>query len=145
MIFNEAVWPTEDAVKIVKGNGKAKLAVFEDPNCGFCQRLDKDTLSKLNNVTIYIFLVPFLSEDSLEISRAVWNSKNPGEALMDWMVRRIAPKAASSEKSDEVFERNLQLARDLGLYGTPAIFTEDGRGPYGSMNTTSLNHLMVQH
>ena len=31
--------PLQDAFKIVRGNGKRKLAIFEDPNCGYCKRL----------------------------------------------------------------------------------------------------------
>jgi thiol:disulfide interchange protein DsbC len=30
--------PLKDAFTLVNGNGKRKLAVFEDPNCGFCKR-----------------------------------------------------------------------------------------------------------
>ena len=30
--------PLKDAITIVRGNGKRKLALFEDPNCGYCKR-----------------------------------------------------------------------------------------------------------
>ena len=79
-IFNETQWPLEDAIKIVKGNGSAKIAVFEDPNCRFYQRYDRETLSKINNVTIYVFLVPFLSEDSMVKACSIWNSVEIGRA-----------------------------------------------------------------
>ncbi|NEM46645.1 MAG: DsbC family protein, partial [Xanthomonas perforans] len=30
--------PLQDAFTIVRGNGQRKIAVFEDPNCGYCKR-----------------------------------------------------------------------------------------------------------
>jgi len=58
----------ELAVKTVRGDGRRVFATFEDPNCGYCKRLAKD-LQKLDNVTIYTFLYPILSEDSVRKSR----------------------------------------------------------------------------
>ena len=51
--------PLKDAFTIVRGNGKRKLAVFEDPNCGYCKRFERD-LQKVDNVTIHMFLYPIL-------------------------------------------------------------------------------------
>ena len=55
--------PIKNAFTQVRGNGKRKLVVFADPNCGYCKRFEKD-LQKLDNVTIYHFLYPILGEDS---------------------------------------------------------------------------------
>ena len=63
--------PIKDAITIVRGNGKRKLAVFEDPNCGYCKRFERD-LQKVNDVTIYLFLMPILGAESTEQSRSVW-------------------------------------------------------------------------
>ena len=62
--------PLKDAITIVRGNGKRKLAVFEDPNCGYCKRFERD-LAKVDNITIYLFLYPILGEDSVTKSRNV--------------------------------------------------------------------------
>ena len=43
---------TANAIKNVRGNGSRQLAVFSDPNCGYCKRLEK-SLQQLDNVTIY--------------------------------------------------------------------------------------------
>ena len=59
------------AIKRVKGDGSRTLYTFEDPNCGYCQRLTQE-LTKVNNLTVYTFLTPILSQDSVEKSRAVW-------------------------------------------------------------------------
>lgn len=60
--------PLEDSIKIVRGNGERQIAVFEDPNCGYCKRFERD-LQNVDNVTIHMFLYPILSRDSVE-SRA---------------------------------------------------------------------------
>ncbi|MEI4884211.1 DsbC family protein, partial [Klebsiella pneumoniae] len=42
--------PLDSSIKMVKGNGKRVIAVFEDPNCGYCKRL-RHTLASMDNVT----------------------------------------------------------------------------------------------
>jgi hypothetical protein len=71
---------------MVRGNGKRKLAVFEDPNCGYCKRFERD-LQKVDNVTVYMFLYPILSQDSADKSRNIWCAKDKAKAWTDWMVR----------------------------------------------------------
>src|SRR5207247_6542948 len=44
--------PFDSALKTVKGNGKRTIAVFEDPNCGYCKRF-RHTLQETDNVTVY--------------------------------------------------------------------------------------------
>ena len=34
--------PLKDAFTLVRGNGKRQMAVFEDPNCGYCKRFERD-------------------------------------------------------------------------------------------------------
>ena len=63
--------PIKDAITIVHGKGERKMAVFEDPNCGYCKRFEKD-LAKINNVTVHFFLIPILGADSVEKSRQIW-------------------------------------------------------------------------
>ena len=82
--------PLERAIKQVRGDGKRVLATFEDPNCGYCKRLAKD-LQKLDNVTIYTFLYPILSEDSIRKSKQIWCSADRAKAWNDWMVEGRAP------------------------------------------------------
>jgi len=115
---------TDNAVKRVRGNGKRVLYTFEDPNCGYCRELQKELL-KLSDVTIYTFLWPILSPDSIDKSRAVWCSKDRAKAWDDLMSRGVAPQAGA--KCDAPFERNHELAQRFGIRGTPAIFLGDGR------------------
>jgi hypothetical protein len=53
--------PLADAIKTVRGSGGGehrRIAVFSDPGCSFCRRLEPE-LAGLDDVTIYTFLVPF--------------------------------------------------------------------------------------
>jgi thiol:disulfide interchange protein DsbC len=115
---------SDNAIKRVRGNGKRVLYTFEDPNCGFCRELQKEVM-KLTDVTVYTFLWPILSPDSVEKSRAVWCSKDRAKAWDDLMSRGIAPQAGA--KCDAPLEKNHELAQRFGIRGTPAIFLADGR------------------
>ncbi len=143
-VFNESIWPTEDAIKIVRGNGSSKIAVFEDPNCPYCQKYDRETLTKINNVTIYVFMVPFLSEDSMVKACSIWGSADREAAFLKWMVEGIEPTAYPTERGEAVMKRNLELMEKLGVQGVPATFIADGRGPFGAMHVGPLTHKMVQ-
>jgi len=63
--------PLKDSFVVMRGNGSRKLAVFEDPNCGFCKRFERD-LAQVDNVTVHVFLLPILGPDSRVKSRNIW-------------------------------------------------------------------------
>jgi thiol:disulfide interchange protein DsbC len=129
--------PLDKAIKTVKGDGSRVIAVFEDPNCGYCKRLRQTTLHETDNVTIYTFMYNILSDDSFTKSKNIWCSADRGKAWDDWMVNgKAAPAAAAScdSPNDEV----LALGRKLGVSGTPAIFFADGSRIPGAIDTKAL-------
>ncbi len=115
---------TDNAIKRVRGNGKRVIYTFEDPNCGYCKRQQQE-LVKLTDVTIYTFLWPILSPDSVEKSRAIWCNKDRAKAWEDFMLRGVAPQ--NEAKCDTPIEKNMEMARRFGAQGTPAVFLADGR------------------
>lgn len=115
---------TSLAIKRVRGNGKRVLYTFEDPNCPYCKELQKE-LAKVTDITIYTFLWPILSMDSVDKSRAVWCAKDRGKAWDELMSRGTVPQ--NDGKCDTPLEKNIQLAQRFGIRGTPAIFLADGR------------------
>ena len=123
--------PLERAIKQVRGDGKRVLATFEDPNCGYCKRLAKD-LSKLDNVTIYTFLYPILSEDSARKSRQIWCAADRAKAWNDWMIDGKAP-AAKEDCDTSPIGKNQEFGRKLNISGTPTIFFADGERVPGAM------------
>ena len=78
--------PVKDAIVIVRGKGERRMAIFEDPNCGYCKRFEKD-LQKLENVTIYHLLYPILGEDSRTKSKNIWCSNDKLKAWddLEWL------------------------------------------------------------
>lgn len=115
---------THLAIKRVRGNGKRVLYTFEDPNCGYCRQLQKELL-KLNDVTIYTFLWPILSADSVDKSKAVWCARDRARAWDDLMSNGVAPQ--NDARCDTPLEKNKELAQRFGIRGTPGVFVADGR------------------
>jgi len=132
--------PLKDAITLVRGNGKRKLAVFEDPNCGYCKRFERD-LSKVDNVTIYLFLYPILSADSADKSRNVWCAKEPASAWTQLMSRDQAP--ASAQCSTAAIERNIEFGRKHKITGTPTLIAQDGSRVPGAINTAQIEKLLA--
>ena len=127
--------PFKDAFTIVRGNGSRKLAVFEDPNCGYCKRFEKD-LQKINNVTVYMFLYPILGPDSGEKSRNIWCAKDKAKAWQDWMVRDVTPAAASCDST--AIARNVELGRKFKITGTPTLVFADGSRVPGAVGADQV-------
>lgn len=112
-----------NAIKNVRGNGSRQLAVFSDPNCGYCKRLDK-SLQQLDNVTIYTYLIPILSPDSAQKSKQIWCSSDPNKAYIDWMINGIAPSGKG--ECSTPLDKNMAFAKTYGITGTPTLFFTDG-------------------
>ena len=126
---------TANALKAVRGNGSRQMAVFSDPNCGYCKRLEK-SLQQLDNVTIYTYLIPILSPDSAQKSKQIWCSTDPQKAYIDWMINGVAP----SGKTDcaTPLDKNMALAKTYGITGTPTIFFTDGSRFPGAVQITDI-------
>ena len=115
--------PLKDAFTVVRGNGKRKMAVFEDPNCGYCKRFERD-LQKVSDVTVYMFLYPILSPDSTDKSKNIWCTKDKAKAWQDMMVRdQSVPKGSCDTAA---IDRNLAFGKKHKITGTPTIFFADG-------------------
>lgn len=123
--------PLERAIKQVRGDGKRVLATFEDPNCGYCKRLAKE-LQKLENVTIYTFLYPILSEDSVRKSKQIWCSADRARAWNDWMVDGKTP-AGKEDCDTSAVAKNQEYGRKLNISGTPTMFFGDGERVPGAI------------
>jgi len=135
--------PFKDAFTIVRGNGQRKIAVFEDPNCGYCKRFERD-LQKVDNVTIYMFLYPILGADSVEKSKAIWCAKDKAQAWQDYMLRdqAVAPAAAMCDTT--AITRNVELGRTYKITGTPTlIFTGGNRVP-GAIDSKQVEKLLAE-
>lgn len=129
--------PLDLAAKSVKGNGKRVIAVFEDPNCGYCKRFRK-TLTEINDVTIYTFMYPILGEDSKNKVKNIWCSADRAKAWDDWMLNAKAPAAAPSSCSAAANDKVVEIGRKLGVSGTPTVFFTDGTRVPGALDAKKL-------
>lgn len=124
-----------NAFKTVRGNGTRQLAIFSDPNCGYCKRLEK-SLQQLDNVTIYTYLIPILSADSIQKSKQIWCSTDPNKTYMDWMINGVAPTGKTDCANP--LDKNLTYAKSYGITGTPTIFFTDGSRFPGAVQITDI-------
>lgn len=117
--------PLGDAIKIVRGKGERVLAVFSDPDCPYCKRLEAE-LDKLDNVTLYIFPYPLegLHPEAVDKAVAVWCAPDRVRAWADLMKTGKVPAKRNCENP---IQRNIQLAQRLGINGTPTMLFADGR------------------
>lgn len=133
--------PLKDAIVFKSGNGRRKLAVFEDPNCSYCHRLETE-LAKVKNLTVYMFLYPILGPDSTAKSQNIWCAANRTKAWQDWMLRQKTPAAAQCDTA--AVQRVLEFGRGHRITGTPTIVFEDGRRVSGAMDAAALENMLEQ-
>lgn len=129
--------PFDSALKLVKGNGKRVIAVFEDPNCGYCKRF-RQTLNEMNNLTVYTFMYNILSEDSVTKSRNIWCSADRSKAWEEWMLKGKTPEPAPASCTTTPHEKILALGQKLKITGTPTIFFTDGTRIPGAVDAKTL-------
>lgn len=132
--------PLEKAIKKVHGKGQRVVAVFSDPNCGYCKRLES-MLKGIDNLTVYVFPLNILSENSRTISKNVWCSANRTSAWNAWMIDGTMPAEAASDcaYSDEEI---IRLARKYEITGTPVIFFKDGSRITGMPSAEDFTHAL---
>ena len=123
--------PLDQAIKIVRGNGSRRVAVFADPNCGYCKRFERDLLG-VNDITVYLFLYPILSPDSTTKSKAIWCAPDRGKAWIDYMVRDLAVPAETGCATP--IDRIVDYGKGKRITGTPTIFFEDGERVPGAIS-----------
>lgn len=134
--------PLKDAFTVVRGNGERKMAVFEDPNCGYCKRFERD-LQKVDNVTIYMFLYPILGSDSVEKSKAIWCAKDRGTAWLDWMLREQLASSAPGGCDATALSRNVELGRKHKINGTPTLLFTNGSRVPGAVDAKKVEQILA--
>ena len=134
--------PMKDAVVVRQGTGARKLAVFADPNCGYCKRFERD-LAGIKDLTVYTFLIPILGPDSTTKSRDIWCAKDPAKVWRAWMLDGVSPPSAAKGCDTAAVERNLAFSRANRINGTPAVFFEDGTRKPGAIPAEMVEKLLL--
>lgn len=133
--------PLDLAIKTVRGNGKRKVAVFSDPDCPFCKRLEKE-LANVTDVTIYTFLLPIASlhPGAAEKSKAIWCSPDRVKAWDDLMLRGIAPTAQTT--CENPVDELVALGEKHRINGTPTLIFPDGTVVPGAIPLAQLEKML---
>ena len=130
---------TKNAISM--GSGKRSVAVFTDPNCGYCKKLHGE-LSKLKDVTAYIYLYP-LAAQNLEAKKKAASILCAGDSLAalnkTWFAKE--PFKAEGEPSAACMasiEDNIRVGRSHRISSTPTMIFESGRVVVGYKSEADL-------
>ncbi len=129
--------PLDLAVKIQRGNGKRTLAMFSDPYCPYCRRLEQ-ALLQLDDITIYVFMFPVIRPDAADQSRAVWCSKDRAKAWLDLAAADKPKVPTAAPTCANPIDKVLELGRSLRISGTPTLFFANGERAGGGMELAAL-------
>jgi thiol:disulfide interchange protein DsbC len=127
--------PLHQAVKVQRGNGKRLLVLFSDPYCPACKQFEK-TLQQVEDITVYVFMIPVIRPDLADHSKAVWCSPDRAQAWLDLAVR--GKRAAAKPACGNPIEKNVQLARRLRVQATPTLILPNGERHDGGMPLPEL-------
>jgi len=128
--------PLEHAIKTVHGNGARQLAIFSDPDCPYCLILERETLNRIDNVTIYTFLFPLAGHpDAARKSMLIWCAADRPQAWSDWMQRRVLPAQRACVPP---LAENLKLGRKLAVRATPTLILPQGEMLLGAVDAETL-------
>lgn len=135
--------PFDKAIKVVKGSGARKVAIFSDPDCPFCKRLEKE-LALLDNVTVYVFLNPLtnLHPEAMERANEIWCSADRARSWTDYMLEGKKPAAAA--KCDTPVNDIITLSEKIGVDGTPALVFPNGKRVDGAVSAAQIEDLLKQ-
>lgn len=131
--------PQKGGFQVVLGNGKRHIAVFADPNCGFCKRFEAD-LRTLKDLTITVYLYPILGEDSRTKARNVWCAKDRAQVWSRWMLENVTPPTAQCDAS--AIEANVAFGKEKRITGTPATILANGTRVSGAVRADQLAQLI---
>ncbi len=129
--------PLDQAVKIVKGDGKRRVAIFEDPDCPFCKRVEQE-LVRVENVTMYVLLYPLESihPGATDKSIRIWCSADRGKAWSDAVLRGVSPSVTTSCKHP--IDSLKKFAEARGIFATPTLVFEDGTRVAGAIPAAEI-------
>ena len=134
--------PLEDAIVMGNPKAKKKIIVFDDPDCPFCRKLHveiKKMLETRKDIAVYIKQYPLpMHKEAYDKSKALVCDKSL-ELLDDVFTGKKIP--APTCETDAV-DKNILLARKLGINSTPTIIFSDGRSLSGVASAEDLAELI---
>ncbi len=129
------------SIKLVRGKGERRIAIFEDPDCPYCKALE-ETLRKVDNLTIHVFLFPIdqLHPQAAAKSRAVWCAPDRAKAW-DEIMRSGTVPAGPADCAHPIADIAAFAARHR-INGTPTSILADGRRLVGAVPLAQLEQAL---
>ncbi len=136
--FNWSALRLADAIKEVRGDGSRVIAVFTEPECGYCRKYEK-TLAQVENVTIYRFLIP-LDPNRSRASVAVWCAGDTDEQRLEALTATMQNRERNiaSVRCANPVSANVRFAKQQDIYLTPTTIGADGRIVQGYLPLANL-------
>ena len=136
----------KNGIAFTMGSGKENIYLVTDPECPWCQKLEKEISSKAKSkYTINVIPMPLAmhpnSKNVLYWVMSAKTDKDKGERLHNYMTGKDKNswksfKPTDKEKSniDKTLNSSLKAAEELEARGTPSIYNKD----FGKMSFKEL-------
>jgi thiol:disulfide interchange protein DsbC len=129
--------PLDLAIKVQRGNGKRAVAMFTDPYCPYCRRLEQ-TLLQIDDIAVYVFMYPVIRPEAADHSRAAWCSKDRAKAWLELAANERPKIPAASPNCPNPVDKTVELGRALRVNGTPTLFFPNGERSSSAMGVAEL-------
>lgn len=113
------------------GSGEREYFLFTDPQCPFCKKFEKMLLEQKDlkdKVSIYYFLYPLARhKEAIAMSEYILAKKDRLKALKEVVVDGSLSYKGFSNTKGKMLEKNMQIAFEMVVKGTPNIFDINGK------------------
>ena len=124
-----------------EGEEKGEVIAFTDTTCGYCQKFHSE-VPKLNKMGITVKYAAWprsgLQSPSGKVISDIWCSKDRTKAMTMAKTRRPVGDLDEACDHSKVINEQIALGRQVGVKGTPAIYTMDGRQVGGYRSAADL-------
>lgn len=121
---------------LVYGNGKEHYYVWTDPECPYCKKFELKMEALKDKATFHVYFFPLsFHKNAMAMSTHVLNQKNDtqkAKALFDTAreskdYQKAAYKADELKKLEAEVQKQMNLGKQMGVNGTPAVFDSKGQ------------------
>jgi len=129
--------PEDMIVFSPEGEPRARVNVFTDVDCGYCRQLHQE-MAEINALGIEVRYLAYPragpGSESFRKIVSAWCSRDRQRAITELKLGKAIPERSCSNPVAAQFK----LANELGVTGTPALVTENGRLIPGYMPAAEL-------
>jgi thiol:disulfide interchange protein DsbC len=129
--------PFEHAIITKRGTGKESIAIFADPSCPSCRKLETD-IQNLPNVTVYTFLISSISFQSRAAANSIWCAQDRAEAWAAW-AKEESPRSLGPTTCEAPTDFLSSYAQRIGIHGVPTVIYSDGSRSVGARSWVEID------